>query len=126
MKNSRLKRKIAICKGSEQLAPFLKTHGILTDEMEILRQPGMSAWSLGDGTVLELYTPGEHPEYLFKDHDVVLSFKVEDLDAAVRDLIQKGIAVPGGIQMALPSYTYCYARFADSMVVGFYEESQRP
>ena len=123
MKNSRLKRKIAIRKGSEQLAPFLKAHGILTDEMELLRQPGISAWSLGDGTVLELYAPGEHPGYLFKDHDVVLSFKVEDLDTAVRDLIRKGIAVPGGIQIALPTYSYCYARFSDNTVIGFYEEN---
>ncbi|HEY4289875.1 MAG TPA: hypothetical protein VGN00_22395 [Puia sp.] len=123
MKKSRLRRKIAVRSGCEHLVLFLKDQGILSEEMEILRQPGHSAWNMGDGTILELYTPGEHPDYLFEKNDIVLSFKVQDLDATVRDLVRKGVAIPGGIQNILPSYACCYARFSNGMVIGFYEEN---
>ena len=123
MKPYRLTKKIAIKSHGEELIGILNASGVLTDSRLIIKEPGFSAFSMKDGTILEIFGPGHvHPDFLFEKGDVVPSFKVDDLSNTVRHLVAKGIAIPDGIQKVTQTYSYCYARFNSGLVVGFYQE----
>ena len=51
---------------------------------ERLVEPGLSVFTLPDGTIFELYGIGSHfPNYLFSHSEVVNSYQVGDLHSAL-------------------------------------------
>jgi hypothetical protein len=125
MKISRPDKKIAIKSNGEGLIEVLTQAGILNESKLILYEPGLSAYHMKDGTILEVYAPGKvHPDFLFEKGLVVASFRVPDLQGVVSQLVAAGVAIPDGIQEASASYNYCYAQFGSGLVVGFYQENE--
>jgi hypothetical protein len=74
---------------------------------EIYTEPGLFALRLNDGNVLELYGTGAcYPGYLFRQSKVVVSFQVNDLEAATRKAEKAGFRLLSGIQEVCIGFSY--------------------
>ena len=123
MKLYRMDKKISIKSHGEDLIDLLTQSGVLDGSRQVLFEPGLSAYHMNDGTVLEIFSPGNaNPDFLFEKGQVVPSFKVADIQKVVTRLVAGGVAIPDGIQEALSNYAYCYARFNSGLVIGFFQE----
>ncbi|WP_154402524.1 hypothetical protein [Mucilaginibacter endophyticus] len=93
---------------------------------KVLIAPGLTAHWLPDGTIMELYGPGAvYPPYLFAGSDVVVSYKVEDIDQAVVELRRKGAEIITPIQQVHQTFRFCHIRAAGQSLFGIFEENER-
>jgi hypothetical protein len=123
MKLYRMDKKISIKSRGEDLIDLLTQSGVLDGSRKVLFEPGLSAYHMNDGTILEIFSQGSvNPDFLFEKGQVVPSFKVTDIQKVVTRLVAEGVAIPDGIQEALSNYAYCYARFNSGLVIGFFQE----
>jgi hypothetical protein len=122
MKLYRIDKKISIKTQDEDLIALLGQSGVLDNSRQVLCEPGLSAYHMNDGTILEIFSAGSvNPDFLFEKSPVVPSFKVEDIQKTVTLLVAEGVAIPDGIREVPPIYSYCYARFNSGLVIGFFE-----
>jgi hypothetical protein len=98
---------------------------LMSDGFKLKRitvDPGLSVYSMSDGTIMELYSPGAcYPEYLFKNTNVVIGFKVEDLGDMVSLMQSSGAKLLGDIETVCNALIYCHLLLSDETVIGLYQ-----
>lgn len=89
---------------------------------QILADPGLTVYQLPDGTVIELYGPGaSYPPYLFSHGDVVIGYRVHDLEQAVAALLQRGATLLSDVVHICAQNCYCFVLLDDAQVIGLYQ-----
>lgn len=125
----RLKRsqKIAL-KTSRQGFDDLKTLAFsVLGAKEVYADSGLSALTMHDGSLLELYNEGAcYPEYLFRYNQVVVSFHVKDINKALSAALKIGIHPLTGIIQVCSTLAYCHLELKGGTVIGLYQEGQIP
>src|SRR5258705_6994563 len=92
---------------------------------EMLVEPGLSVFTLPDGTIFEFYGVGSHfPDYLFSHSGVVNSYKVPDLHSALNQLENKGAVLLGQVVHFSPAVCYCHIRLEDGSVIGLFQYNE--
>jgi hypothetical protein len=92
---------------------------------EMLVEPGLSIFTLPDGTIFEFYGVGSYfPDYLFSHSEVVNSFKVPDLLSALTQLENKGATLLSQVVHLSPAVCYCHIRLGDGSVIGLFQYNQ--
>ncbi|UFH53961.1 hypothetical protein [Spirosoma sp. KNUC1025] len=92
---------------------------------QIHYEAGVAPLLLPDGTLLEVYSPhAACPDYLFKTNKVVVSFKVDDIEQAVRTAIDQGLTTLVPITYLCTTLSYCHLSLADGTVIGLYQEKE--
>lgn len=90
---------------------------------KIIIAPGVTAYSLPNGTILETYlSGGEYPPYLFEGSDVVISYQVPDLDQAIIELRQRGALIILPDEQPHQQLRYCHVRTDGQSLFGLYQE----
>ena len=90
----------------------------------ILKDSGLSVHQLTDGTVLEFHGAGSFQEHRISENtNMVVSFKVKNIENAVMRLTQDGAVMMGDIERPCPTYAYCHFQLPGSVVIGLYQES---
>ena len=116
---SRISIKTATADGD--LFKILLTTGLKLKK--ILVEPGLTAYSTDDGTIIELYGPGScYPEYLFENSNVVIGFKVEGLTAMILTMQNSGAKLLGNTEMVCNSLIYCHMQLSNQTVIGLYQD----
>ena len=124
MRKHKMLRKIAIRSDGDLLITVLMQTGVISPGTQLLKEPGLNVFAPDIDTILEIYTPGgAYPKFLFEKNNVVISYRVDDLQSVVNTLLLKGIAVPDGIQQPELNYCYCYAVLMDGQVIGFHQKT---
>lgn len=91
---------------------------------EMVVEPGLSVFTLPDGTIFEFYSTGSHfPDYLFSHSEVVNSFKVNDLRSALNQLVNKGAVLLGQVVHLSAAVCYCHIRLEDGSVLGLFQNN---
>ncbi|WP_114941526.1 hypothetical protein [Mucilaginibacter endophyticus] len=124
MKNFNGSKKISLKAGTVD-AELYKT--ILEQDpglKKLLVEPGLAAYLTSDGTTVEIYGAGfAFPDYLFMRSNVVVSYKVDDLEQMVGGLIHQGARLLGEIEHVCTSYKYCHLVTPEETVIGIYEQA---
>ena len=91
----------------------------LTPMMEL---EGVSVFSMPNGTILELYLPQAVPPYGY-NNAVAFGFRVDDIEAASREVAQAGCELLGQItRVEELGYAYRHFRGPDGRVYGLNEQ----
>jgi hypothetical protein len=123
MKTSLGPKRIAINAKGDSQSSFNVLTGQLLNAKKILTEPGLQVSRLSDGSILELYGSGSaYPDYLFKKNNIVLSFNVNDLEEAVKDLKLSGARQLGTIENLTDGYSHCHMQLKDGTVIGIFQE----
>ena len=86
---------------------------------EVYTEPGLAVFQLEDGRIIELYGPGSsYPACLFEKNELVISFRVADVQKAVDGMIRAGMEVIYGIQRLGTCSAHCYVRDQSGTVFG--------
>jgi hypothetical protein len=123
MKKGRTINRISVKTGTADgnLLKLLLSEGL--KEKKIPVEPGLTVYSLADGTILELYGPGScYPEYLFKNTNVVIGFTVDNLEEMIVLMQQAGAKVLGNIEMVCNAFIYCHLLVSTETVIGLYQD----
>ncbi len=92
---------------------------------EMLVEPGLSVFTLSDGTIFEFYGLGSHfPDYLFSHTEVVNSYGVPDLHLALEQLEKQGARLLGQIVHMSASCCYCHLSLEDGSVMGLFQYNE--
>ena len=91
----------------------------LTPMMEL---EGISVFSMPNGTILELYLPQAVPPFGY-NNAVAFGFRVDDIEAASREVAQAGCELLGQINWVEElGYAYRHFRGPDGRVYGLNEQ----
>lgn len=91
---------------------------------KVLVDPGLTVYQLPDGCTVELYGAGAcYPPYLFAYGEVVVGYRVDDLQQAVADLMAKGATMLGEVTALCTGNCYCFMHMEGGGVVGLYQLS---
>ena len=91
---------------------------------KLLVAPGITAYLMGDGSIIEIYGAGFcYPAYLFSHGNIVVSFKVKNVESTAATLMEKGASLLGEIESVSTSYRYCHLLTQENTVIGIYEIS---
>ena len=97
---------------------IIETFG-LTPMMEM---EGVSVFSMPNGTILELYLPEAVPPFGY-NNAVAFGFRVDDIEAASREVAQAGCELLGQItRVEELGYAYRHFRGPDGRVYGLNEQ----
>jgi hypothetical protein len=122
MKNSEGLKKVSINAGSSEIHFFKALARDILHGREMIIEPGLSIFTLPDGTIFEFYGVGSHfPEYLFSHNKIVNSYQVTDLPSALEQLEKHGAILLGKIVYMSPSCCYCHVRLGDDTVLGLFQ-----
>src|SRR5882724_13258309 len=89
---------------------------------EMLVEPGLSVFTLPDGTIFEFYGIGSHfPDYLFSNSEIVNGYQVPDLHSALEKLEKQGASLLGKVVDMSASCYYCHIRLEDGSVIGLFQ-----
>ena len=122
MKNSEGLKKVSINVASSEIRFFKTLVRDILHGREIIIEPGLSIFTLPDGTIFEFYGVGSHfPEYLFSHSKMVNSYQVTDLPSALEQLEKHGAILLGKIVYMSPSCCYCHVRLGDDTVLGLFQ-----
>ncbi len=92
---------------------------------EMLVEPGLSVFTLPDGTIFEFYGIGSHfPDYLFSHSDVVNGYQVPDLHSALEQLEKHGATLLGKVVHMAASCSYCHISLKDGNVIGLFQNDE--
>ena len=101
--------------------------GLLIQELgakKVLAEPGLELFQMNDGTLLEFYGAGSFPPHkIFDTCSMIVSFRVPNLEAAVKCLIEQGAELVDGITRVCKTYTYCHLKLRENITIGLYEEN---
>ncbi|WP_342083582.1 hypothetical protein [Dyadobacter sp. OTU695] len=99
---------------------------LLSDGLKLKRIPieaGLAVYRMEDGTIMEFYGPGSwYPEYLFKNTNVVIGYKVENLDEMILLMQNSGAKLLGNIEMVCNAFIYCHLLLGNETVIGLYQD----
>ena len=106
-------------------AQFAATKKLMTQSFRLvpmIEQEGVAVFSMPDGTLLELYLPQTVPPYGY-NNALAFGFRVDDVEAASRDLAKAGCELLGEITR-IPELGYAYRHFRgpDGRVYGLNEQ----
>lgn len=122
MKNSEGLRKVLINASSSGVGSFQTLVKNILHGQEMIITPGLSIFTLPDGTVFEFYGIGSHyPDYLFSHSKIVNSYQVRDLHSAVEELEKHGATLLGEIVHMTVSCHFCHIRLEDGSIIGLFE-----
>jgi hypothetical protein len=91
---------------------FDETKKLVSDVLGLtpmFEQPGVSVFSMPNGTLLELYTPQAVPSYGYND-GAAFGFRVDDIEAASQELADAGYELLGEITR-VEEMRYAYRHF---------------
>ena len=81
----------------------------LTPMMEF---PGVAVFRLPDGNLYELYTQGTEPPFGYNDDGIAYGFRVDDIEAASKQLEAAGVEILSDINQAeMDDKPYAYRHF---------------
>ena len=93
---------------------------------EMLMEPGLSVFTLPDGTIFEFYGLGSPiPDYLFSYSEVVNSYNVPDLYLALEQLEKQGAKLLGQVVHMSESYGYCHVSLEGGSVIGLFQCNEK-
>ena len=122
MKNSEGLKKVSINTCSSEIHFFKTLARDILHGREIIIEPGLSIFTLPDGTIFEFYGVGSHfPEYLFSHSKMVNSYQVTDLPSALAELEKHGAMLLGKIVYMSASCCYCHISLEDGSVIGLFQ-----
>ena len=114
---------VSVARGDRGLEALLRE--VAGDVKSRIVDPGLSAFVFEDNAVLETYESGAvHPDYLFEEGNVVLTFNVNDLQSAMLAL-QKEEAILLGSVERWGDNAFCYMRLRSGITVGLHENSRQ-
>lgn len=123
MKNINGLKKIAMKAGSADSELFKKVLQQDPGLRQLLVEPGLTVYLMSDGTTVEVHSAGSSaPGYLFKNSNIVISYRVSDLQKAVENIQLAGAKLLGEIEEVCNSYKYCHLLTNDDTVIGLYEQ----
>ena len=106
-------------------AQFSATKKLVTDTFGLtpmMEMEGVSVFSMPNGTILELYLPQAVPPFGY-NNAVAFGFRVDDIEAASREVAQAGCELLGHITRAEElGYAYRHFRGPDGRVYGLNEQ----
>jgi predicted enzyme related to lactoylglutathione lyase len=87
-----------------------------------IEEDDYTTFPMSNGTILELYAPEAIPAYGFNDGGIVFGFRVEDIEAASKELAEAGCELLGEItRNEEMNYAYRDFRGPDGRVYGINE-----
>ena len=123
MKNVKTINKISVRAGTAEarLLKHLASGSLRGRKMMV--EPGLTAYHLPDGSILEIYGPGSsYPLYLFKYGNIVVSFNVDSLKDALVPLINDGGQLLSNIEKVCDHFVYCHVLLEKNTVIGLYQD----
>ena len=123
MKKTKTITRISVKTGTADgnLFKILLSEGLKLKKIPV--QPGLTVYSMDDGTIMEFYGPGAcYPEYLFKNTNVVVGFKVDNLDEMVSLMQNAGAELLGNIETVCNAFIYCHLLLSNETVIGLYQD----
>ncbi len=106
-------------------AQFAATKKLVTDTFGLtpmMEMEGVSVFSMPNGTILELYLPQAVPPFGY-NNAVAFGFRVDDIEAASREVAQAGCELLGQITRVQElGYAYRHFRGPDGRVYGLNEQ----
>lgn len=122
MKHSEGLRKVSINTTSPGVSSFKTLVKDILQGQEMLIAPGLSIFTLPDGTIFEFYGIGSpYPDYLFSHSKIVNSYQVADLHSALEKLEKHGATLLGEVVHMSASCYYCHIRLEDGSVIGLFQ-----
>ena len=89
----------------------------------MMELPGVSVFSMPNGTILELYTPEALPPFGYNEGGVAFGYRVDDIEAASRAVEAAGCELLGEInRFEEMGYAYRHFRGPDGRVYGLNEQ----
>lgn len=123
MKNSTGIKKIAIKVNKLDANPLSYLLKSCSGAKKLIVEPGLSAYHLADGTTVEVYGAGaHHPDYLFAYGNVVMYYKVPDIEITLAEMCGKGAILLGQVEKVCTGYKYCHLLIEAQTVIGLYQE----
>ena len=108
-----------------QPAQFAATKKLVTETFGLtpmMEMEGVSVFSMPNGTILELYLPQAVPPFCY-NNAVAFGFRVDDIEAASREVAQAGCELLGQItRVEELGYAYRHFRGPDGRVYGLNEQ----
>ena len=106
-------------------AQFAATKKLVTETFGLtpmMEMEGVSVFSMPNGTLLELYLPQAVPPFGY-NNAVAFGFRVDDIEAASREVAQAGCELLGQINRVEElGYAYRHFRGPDGRVYGLNEQ----
>ena len=106
-------------------AQFAATKKLVTETLGLtpmMEMEGVSVFSMPNGTILELYLPQAVPPFGY-NNAVAFGFRVDDIEAASREVAQAGCELLGQItRVEELGYAYRHFRGPDGRVYGLNEQ----
>ena len=106
-------------------AQFAATKKLVTETFGLtpmMEMEGVSVFSMPNGTLLELYLPQAVPPFGY-NNAVAFGFRVDDIEAASREVAQAGCELLGQItRIEEMGYAYRHFRGPDGRVYGLNEQ----
>jgi hypothetical protein len=106
-------------------AQFAATKKLVTETLGLtpmMELEGVSVFSMPNGTILELYLPQAVPPFGY-NNAVAFGFRVDDIEAASREVAQAGCELLGQITRVQElGYAYRHFRGPDGRVYGLNEQ----
>ena len=106
-------------------AQFAATKKLVTETFGLtpmMEMEGVSVFSMPNGTILELYLPQAVPPFGY-NNAVAFGFRVDDIEAASREVAQAGCELLGQItRVEELGYAYRHFRGPDGRVYGLNEQ----
>ena len=106
-------------------AQFAATKKLVTETLGLtpmMEMEGVSVFSMPNSTILELYLPQAVPRFGY-NNAVAFGFRVDDIEAASRELAQAGYELLGQItRVEELGYAYRHFRGPDGRVYGLNEQ----
>ena len=105
---------------------FAATKKLVTETMGLstmMELKGVSVFSMPNGSILELYTSEGLPPFGYNEGGIAFGFRVDDVDAASRELAAAGCEMLGTINR-YPEMGYAYRHFRgpDGRIYGLNEQ----
>ena len=89
----------------------------------MMELPGVSVFSMPNGTILELYTPEALPPFGYNEGGVAFGYRVDDIEAASRAVEAAGCELLGEInRFEEMGYAYRHFRGPDGCIYGLNEQ----
>jgi predicted enzyme related to lactoylglutathione lyase len=106
-------------------AQFAAMKKLVTETFKLtpmMEMEGVSVFSMPNGTILELYLPQAVPPFGY-NNAVAFGFRVDDIEAASREVAQAGCELLGQItRIQELGYAYRHFRGPDGRVYGLNEQ----
>lgn len=123
MKNNKRLTRIAVKTGTPDGDLFKTLFAEVFKGEKIPIEPGLTVYRMEDGTLMECYGPGSsYPDYFFKQANIILGFKVGNLDETILLLQNGGARLMGKIETVCNDFIYCHLLLSNKTVIALYQD----